>query len=552
MMMLMCYQYNREKEYRMFDLILKNGLVADGTGRKAFRADVAVRDGRIAAVGADLGTEAGEVLDCTGLVVAPGFIDAHSHTDCSILEGRDGYSKLEQGITTEITGQCGESAAPSFEGSLDDARLHTAPERFREIERACDSFGAFLDAVEKQPIGPNMAFCVGQGNIRGRVMGYSDKTPDRKQLDAMLRLTAEAMEAGCLGFTTGLVYTPSVYAGTAELVEMAKVVHRYGGIYESHIRGEGDQLLDSVAEALAIGRASGIPVTVSHLKVIGRKNVGNAPKVLALLEKANEEGVRARADQYPYIAGSASLISQLPPRFMTDGRKALLARMSDKAVRDAMEKAIFEEYAVFESSIYSAGWEGCLIAEAEDTPEAVGKTLTELAEMWHVSPMDACCLLLTRNRSGVQGIYFSQNEQDMTTILSHPLVCAGSDWSAYAAHVDPEQKAGGHPRGTATMVHRLELLRDKKLMSMEEAVHSITGRAADTVGLPGCIGLLAEGRAADLCVFDWAGLRAHADFLHPFRRNEGLKYVLVNGTVAVRGGLFTGAQTGRVLRKGSR
>lgn len=532
----------------MFDLILKNGLVADGSGKPAFQADVAIRDGKIAAVGALPDAEAKEVLDITGLVVSPGFIDAHSHTDCSILLGRDGYSKLEQGITTEVTGQCGDGPAPSFEGSLEEYRRHTTPARFSEIERACDSFDAFLKAVEKEELGPNMAFFAGQGNIRGRVMGYSSAVPDQQQLDAMLALTEAAMQAGYLGFTTGLVYTPSVYAGTEELIAMAKVAHRYGGIYASHIRGEGDQLADSVTEALNIGRASGIPVTISHIKVIGKKNIGTAPAVLGLLEEANRQGVRARADQYPYIAGSAPLMAQLPPRFMTDGRQALLKRMGDKTVRAEMERAIFEEYAVFESSIYSAGWEGCLIAEAEDTPEAVGKTLAQLAEERHVSPMDACCDLLMQNHGVVQGIYFSQNEQDMTTILTHPLVCAGTDWSAYATHVDPEQVAGGHPRGTATMIRRLELLRDKKLMGMEAAVHTITGRAAEITGLPQ-LGLLAEGRSADLCVFDWENLRTHADFIHPFRRNEGLKYVLVNGVVAVRDGLYTGARAGRVLRR---
>ena len=534
----------------MYDLILKNGLVADGTGKPAYAADVAVKDGKIAAIGAGLEGEARETIDCAGLVLSPGFIDAHSHTDCSILLNPDGYSKLEQGITTEITGHCGEGSAPSFEGSLEDYRRHSTPARFKDIECACDSFGAFLEAAEKVEMGPNMAFFAGQGNIRGRVMGYSDKTPDAKQLDAMLKLTEEAMQAGFLGFTTGLVYTPSVYAGTDELIQMAKVAHRYGGIYASHIRGEGDQLNDSVSEALNIGRASGIPVTISHLKVIGKKNVGRAPEVLGLLEEANRQGVRARADQYPYLAGSAPLISQLPPRFMTDGRAALLARMGEKALRAEMERSIFEEYAVFESSIYSAGWEGCLIAEAEDTPEAVGKTLTELAEERGCSPMDACCDLLMANHGTVQGIYFSQNEMDMTTILSHPLVCAGTDWSAYGTHVDPEQKAGGHPRGTATMPRRLELLRDKKLMTMEQAVHTITGRAAETCGLADKLGLLAVGRSADLCAFDWAGLRTHADFMHPFRRSEGLKYVLVNGAVAVRDGLFTGVRAGRVLRRG--
>lgn len=534
----------------MFDLILKNGMVADGTGKPAYQADVAVRDGVIAAIGADLGTEAKEVLDISGLVVSPGFIDAHSHTDCSILMGRDSYNKLEQGITTEVTGHCGDGAAPSYEGSLEEYRRHTSPERFAQIERACESFGSFLDTMEHEPLGPNMAFFAGQSNIRGRVMGYSDAAPDKRQLDEMLALTEAAMQAGYLGFTTGLVYTPSVYAGTDELIAMAKVAHRYGGIYASHIRGEGDQLGESVTEALDIGRASGIPVTISHLKVIGKKNVGNAPKVLSLLEEANRQGVRARADQYPYMAGSAPLIAQLPPRFMTDGRKALLQRMGDKTLRHEMERAIFEEYGVFESSIYSAGWDGCLIAEAEETPEAVGKTLTQLAEEKHVSPMDACCDLLMKNHGTVQGIYFSQNEQDMTTILTHPLVCAGSDWSAYASHVDPEQIAGGHPRGTATMIRRLELLRDKNLMTMEQAVHTITGRAAEITGLPQ-LGLVAVGRSADLCVFSWKNLRTHADFIHPFRRNEGLNYVLVNGTVAVRGGLYTGARAGRVLRRGN-
>ncbi len=532
----------------MYDLIIKNGVVVDGTGSARFSAEIAVKDGIIAAIGTDLG-EAVRVIDADGKIVAPGFIDAHSHTDNTVLfEQSDGYNKLEQGATTEVAGQCGSAPVPYYKSSLDEAVAIVGQQKVDQIKQQCADFESFMTAVEQVKMGANIAFFAGQGAIRGKVMGFSDAEPSEQEVEQMCALMNQAMEQGFLGFTTGLVYAPSVYAGKPELVELAKVTKKHGGVYASHIRGEGNQLLDSMKEAIDIGEAGGVPVIISHLKVIGKNNEGDSIKALDLIEKSNERGIDVRADQYPYLGGSAPFLSQIPPKFLTDGPAALLERMAKPEVRDEIEHSIFNEYDEFESNIYSAGYDGTLMAGCSKTPQYVGKTIGEIAKEEGKRPIDVTCDILIANNGHVQGIYFAQNQSDMMRIISHPTVMGGSDWSAYLQHQSPDKVSGGHPRGTSTFVKRMELIRDHGLLTLEQSVYSITGFAAESLNL-NQIGKLQVGKNADICIFDYAALRAPADFIHPFARNEGILTVIVNGQVAVENGVFNGTLAGKVLKR---
>ena len=528
----------------MFDLIIKNGCIVDGSGAPRFHADVAVKDGLIAEIAPHIEGDAKEIIDAAGKIVSPGFIDVHTHSDgCVFSDDTTGYNHLEAGTTTELAGQCGTMAAPYY-GEYQPT-CGVSEEEYKSI---CESYTSFFKYVESKPHGVNLAFFAGQGNIRGKVMGLGEGTPNEQQLQQMRDLMAEAMECGCLGFSTGLVYTPSVFAGTNELIEIAKVANQYGGVYTTHIRGEGNQLKESIEEALVIGRASGIPVNISHIKVIGHHNEGKSTEVIEYIEENQRAGMNITADLYPFTGGSAPLASQIPPKYLTRGKLEGVHALRDPELRKKALWSIFNEYNEFESNIYSAGFDGCLIAGTYKTPEYIGKTLGQIAREEGRDPFDVCIDLLDKNDAIVQGIYFSQNDSDLLNFLSRPWVMSGSDWSDYGKPVDPETRAGGHPRGYGTMPRRLALIRNNGLWTLEEAIYRMTGMPAEVYSLPN-IGLLKKGMNADITVFDYAKVDTLGDYDYPFRGNTGIDYVVINGGIAVRDGHFTGLKNGRIVKK---
>ncbi len=529
----------------MFDILIKNGFIVDGTGSKRYEADVAIKDGKIAKIGTNLNEQASKVIDAKGLIVAPGFIDSHTHTDGSFLFGTDSYNHLEDGATTEIAGQCGSAPVPSYEGSLARIPAHISEERKQEIIAACDNYKSFMEFADKQKFGANLAFFAGQGNIRGRVMAYSPEKPTAEQLEAQKVLVQEAMDAGFIGITTGFVYAPSVYCDEWEATELCKVVKANGGVYATHIRDEADHVVEAVEEAINVARASGVPTVVSHLKVTGAHNEGLSKKLLGMIDKANEDGFEVYADQYPYLAGSSPFLSTVPPKFHTEGPKALIENLKSADFR----KEVVEVIKATPVSFYNlTGFDGFLIVDCAITKEHIGKTLQDIANETGKNGFDVAFDLLVDNEGTVQMVYFTQVESDMYRIIAHPRVMAGSDWSSYNKHFDREQKGGGHPRGSATIVKHLSIVRDKGLFSLEDAVKRITSMPAELYNLPN-IGYIKEGFNADITIFSYENLKANADFIHPFRQNEGISYVLVNGEVAVENGTATGVCAGKVIKR---
>nr|MBQ4318153.1 amidohydrolase family protein [Clostridia bacterium] len=529
----------------MYDLIIKNGTVIDGTASPRYHADIAVKDGKIAKIAPVIDAEALREIDATGLIVSPGFIDAHTHSDSTLLNpASTGYNHLEDGSTTEICGQCGSFPAPAYAGGYRNYAISEAEWMVR-----CGSYRSYFEMADKAKHGLNKAFFVGQGPIRGKVMGLGYGTPNVAQTEEMRALMREAMECGALGFSTGLVYTPSVYATTEELIEIARVAKSYGGVYTSHVRGEGDFLLNSVEEALVIGRAADIPVNISHIKVMGRHNVGLSLKVIEHIEKNIAAGMKITADQYPFLAGWAGLSSQLPPKYLTEGHLAGVKKLwEDKELRRQCLYDIMNKPEEFESSFRSAGFEGCQIVSANKR-EFVGKNLQQIADEWGMEPFDATLKVLLETDATPYAIYFTQNHEDMLNFLSRPWVMAGSDISDYAAPRDENTERSGHPRGMATMVHRLELIRDNGLWTLEDAIYRMTGKTAETYSLPN-IGKLLEGMNADITVFDYAKLKSNTDYVNPYKRNNGIEFVCVNGKPVVEGGRFNGTLNGVVVRKG--
>jgi len=531
----------------MYDILIKNGLIVDGSGKPAFYGDLAVKDGKIAKIAPAIEGEAAEILDAKGQQVTPGFIDNHSHSDRSVFTGSDSRNYLEQGVTTQIAGQCGSSPEPYAEGSI--RRDGLTPEEFAARAEKARTPATFMQAAEAQTYGTNMAFFIGQGALRRKALGYSDAAPTKEQMDIMQKDLVEAMEAGYLGVSSGLVYAPSVYASTEELIELVKVMQPYGGVYASHIRGEGDNVLRSVREAIRIGEEGGVPVLISHLKVMGKHNEGTSPLLLKEIDDANARGVAVCADQYPYTASSAPLASQVPPKYHVGGNPALMERLRDPATRQQILHDIFHEVDVFESGIYSAGFDGTLITGASKTPEYINKTICQIAREEGKEPIDALCDVLLANNCNMQGVYFNQCASDLLRIMAHPRVFLGSDASDRAdARMDTERVGGGHPRATASTVRRLELVRDFRLRTMEEAVKNQTFDTAQAMHLPGQ-GLLKEGWDANICVLDYDRLHAIADYTHPYRKSEGIHHVVVNGKLAVRDGCALGVRAGKVLKR---
>ena len=531
----------------MYDVLIKNGQIVDGSGKAAFFGDIAVKDGKIVSIASCIDGEAAEIIDASGLQVSPGFIDTHSHSDSSVFTGSGSYNYLEQGVTTQIAGQCGSSPEPYAEGSIRRGDLSDV--EYLSRVKAAQTPTSFMQAAEKQTFGTNMAFFIGQGALRRKVLGYSDAAPDAQQMQIMQQDLIEAMEAGYLGVTSGLVYAPSVYATTEELIELVKVMQPYGGIYGSHIRGEGNNVLRSVQEAIRIGEEGGVPVLISHLKVMGKHNEGTSQYLLKEIDDANARGVTVWADQYPYTAGSAPLSSQVPPKYLVGGIPELLKRLKDPEIRQKILYSIFHEVDEFESGIYSAGFDGVLISSASKTQQYVNKTIGQIAKEEGKEPIDVLAEVLIANDGVMQSILFNQCPSDLLRIMAHPRVFLGSDVSDRNTRVDTEKAGSGHPRGTSSTVRRLELVRDFRLRTMEEAVKNQTYDTAVALNLPGQ-GLLREGWDANICIFRYDELHAMADYAHPFRRHQGIHFVLVNGKIAVRDGIALDVRAGKVIKRG--
>lgn len=530
----------------MLDILIKNGLVADGTGRPAFRSDIAVRSGKIARIAPVISLEAKRVIDAGGLVVAPGFIDFHSHGDVYAAFGSDGYNSLEQGVTTEITGHCGNSAVPSLPGQYEELKAFLPAEFVDEASKALEAFNVFGKWMEQMKLGTNMALFVGHGSVRGCVMGYSGTRPTKKQMEQMKALISQAMEFGCLGMSTGLIYPPSVYGDQEELTELCKVVARYGGTYTSHIRGEGDTVVEAVTEAIEIGENSGCDVVISHHKVCGKHNEGKSEITLNMIEEANARGkIVVRADQYPFLAGQSSLVAALPPVFATEGLESLVKRLSDPVFRaevtDELRKSSVN------SLIKESGFDGALVLTAPAEPELVGKTIAEIALLRGMDAYETMYDILVKNNAAPSMAYFHICESDMLRILAKPYVMVGADAGHNVERFPRDTRCGAHPRAMSTFPKHLRLVREHKLFPLEQAIEKITAMPARAAHLDG-VGLLLEGYHADICVFDWKTIGEANDFIYPYAKNKGISHVVVNGVIAVENGDYNGARAGRLLK----
>ncbi|MDP2873600.1 MAG: D-aminoacylase [Bacillota bacterium] len=522
----------------MYDLLIKGGKVVDGSGAPWFRADVAVAGDRIAAVGNLDGAKAVQVVEAGGQCVSPGFIDIHSHSDTTILVNPRAESKIRQGVTTEVIGQCGSSAAPIAARSVEFAR---GMAKEYGIEITWDTMAGYVREVTRRGVAVNIVPVVGHNAIRTAVMGYERRVPSPEELAAMCDLVAQACADGARAFSSGLIYPPSAYADSDELAALCAAAARYGAIYMTHMRNEGDGLLDSIRETVDVARRAGIPVQISHHKAVGRDNWGKVRESLAMLEEARRGGVDVTCDQYPYVASSTGLSSVIPQWAHEGGPARLLQRLRDPEdglrIRREMEQA----------AIKRGGWDEVLIAGTAlpELKQWEGKTVEQIGQARRTDPITAVFDLLLAGKY-VGMIRFGMSEEDVKTVMRHPLVMVGSDGSCLADY-GPLSAGKPHPRNYGTFVRVLgKYVREEGNLSLEEAVRKMTSLPAARIKLADR-GLLRPGLAADITVFDPDTVAERATFVEPHQYAGGISLVVVNGRVAVSSGEHTGQLAGRVL-----
>jgi len=516
----------------MYDVVIRGGTVIDGTGSAGYGADVAVVGDTIAAIGELSSSAAGSEINADGKIVCPGFIDIHTHTDLSLLVNPQAESKIHQGVTTEIGGNCGGSIAPIGDHSLKQAQK-SAEEYSVEVDWR--DMGEFLGKLEDTRIGINYATFVGNGTVRSAVMGFGERKPTEVEMGKMRDEVAKAMRQGAMGLSTGLIYTPSLYADTDEIVQLAEVAAQHNGIYASHIRGEGATLFEAIQEAVTIGERAQIDVQVAHLKASGEKHWGKARRALEMIDEARDRGIDVTADRYPYLAGSTGLAYLLPTWIKDGGTEVMLERLKEPQISDKI-KADLNARAEETQSYWSK------VILCTD-----GSTIEEAARERGMEPAKLVCQLLMEKSGQVSICHFSMCQEDTDLILKHPQVMIGSDSSARA----PYGKLGEgkpHPRGYGTFPRAIqEYVRERKVVDLPGMIRKMTYMPAVKLGLTKR-GQIKTGNYADICVFDYENVKDNATYAEPHQYPSGIEYVLVNGRVVIAGGEHTGKFPGKVIR----
>jgi len=541
-------------------IILRRATIIDGSGAPCRTGDVTVAGDRIegAPAGAPAsGAPAGALeLDCSGLVVAPGFIDIHSHSDFSLFLDPGAPNYVAQGVTLLVNGNCGTSGAPIDAKDPLTAQLIGDERILRLI--TWSSFAEYMKTLDLLPKAVNLAALVGHVNARVTALGVSDRRPDDRELEVMKAVVREAMSAGAFGLTSGLIYPPGVFAATEELIELARVVAEVAGddngLYASHLRSESDQLLEAVQEAVRIGQASRTRVQISHHKVAGRRNWGLVRTSLDLMEQSRRQGVEVTCDVYPCVAGATGLLALFPSWTHRRGKDGFLAFLKDPEARARIKREVSRPMKGSANLLFDAGFDGVRVADSRVFPQYLGKSLADIARLGGVAlaagadptpgdPLDV--LLDLAERDFDLGItLFSMSEADVRHVLAHRLSCVCSD-----AAVPIPGEGLPHPRTYRAFTRTLATYaRDERVITLEQAIHKMTGFPAWKLGLPDR-GVVRPGAKADLAVFDLWGLRAGSDFDDSHHLSEGMVHVLVNGEFVIRDGKMTGAKPGALVRR---
>ena len=528
-----------------YDLLIINGHILDGSRSPWFEGSVAVKEGKIVAVGRLRNASARRVIDARGLTVAPGFIDLHSHSDYTLLVDGKAESKIRQGVTTEILGES-ESAGPILGPAVPEFDKQMTRYGLR---RDWTTLGEYFARVQRQGTSVNLASYVGSGQVRVDVIGNVDRRPTAEEMEKMKGLVDQAMREGAIGLSSGLIYPPNSFATTDELIELAKVAARYGGIYTSHIRGEGDHWKRALDEAIEISEKAHLPAHVLHFKMDGQANWGKMAQQISEVQAARDRGVDITVNQYPYIASMTGLEMCIPPKYLEGTSEQLVERLKDPEVRSQIRQAIANGLPGWQANEVKSvgGWHGVLVASLQKTEnkQYEGKRMDEVAEEMRKDPLDALCDLLISEGGSAEAVYFCMSESDVELAMKQPWVGVGSDGVA----VSPAMTFMGkpHPRFYGTFPRVLGVyVREKKVLTLPDAIRKMTSFPAQITGLTDR-GLLRPGMAADITIFDPKTVSDKATFQNPLQYPVGILYVVVNGVVVIDQGQHTGAKPGRVL-----
>jgi dihydroorotase/N-acyl-D-amino-acid deacylase len=534
-----------QEESASYDVLIRNGRIIDGSGNPWVSGDVAIRGNRIAAIGHFPNAQAKRVIDASGLVVSPGFIDMLGQSELSLLIDNRSLSKLSQGITTEITGEGG-SIAPQNPNTI--ASLQPAVDPYH-LKIDWSSLADYFARLEKTGTPINIGTYVGAAQVREAVIGDADRAPTPDELEKMKALVAQAMQDGAFGLSTALIYPPGYYAKTEELIELAKVASQYGGIYASHMRSEGQSETTAIEEALRIGREAHLPVEIFHLKVIGKPRWGTMPKIVGMIQAARDAGQDVSADMYPYVAGGTALASSLPPWVADGGAAKLLERLKYPSTRAKIKQEMASEHTDWENLyLASGGASGILISGIvnPDLKKYDGHTLAQIAASQKKAPLDALFDLVLADKAQTGALYFIANENDLRYGLKQPWTSIGLDASELALD-GPLFEAHSHPRAFGSMPRFLgHYVRDEHLLPLEQGIRKITSLPAQRERLHDR-GLLKENYFADITIFDPATIKDNATYEHPTELSQGVKYVFVNGQLEYDNGHLTGATAGVAL-----
>ncbi len=528
-----------------FDVIIKGGTVYDGTGAEPRHVDLAIRGDRIAGVGDFKTAKAKTIIDATDLAVAPGFINMLSWSNESLIQDGRSQSEIRQGVTTEIMGE-GESMGPVN----DRVREHMLREQSDiKYEIKWNTLAEYLHYLETRGISCNVASFIGAATLREYVIGFEDKAPTPQQLDQMRELVRKEMEVGALGIGTALMYPPAFFAKTEELTELCKVAAKYQGKYISHIRSEGNRLLESLDELIRISREAGIPAELYHIKAAGQQNWSKMDQLLSHIEVAQKEGLKIRANMYTYTASGTGLDACLPPWTEDGGYPALFKRLRDPATREKIAAQVKTPTDEWENVYIAAGGPDRILLvgfKSEKLKPLTGKTLAAVAEMRGKDPISTIMDLISEDESRIGTIYFEMSEENIKKELAKPWISFGSDEASQA----PEGvflKSNPHPRAYGNFARVLgKYVRDEKVIPMTEAIRRLSGLPATNLGLDHR-GFIKEGMFADVVLFDPATIADRATFEKPHQYAVGVKHVFVNGVQVLRDGEHTGAKPGRAL-----
>jgi N-acyl-D-amino-acid deacylase len=519
----------------MFDLVIKNGSVVDGTGNPWYRADIAVSGRRITAIGS-LGSNAERLIEAGGLVVAPGFIDTHSHSDLMLMAEPEARQKLMQGVTTEVVGQDGLGEAPIRDDVIDDWRRYLSGLNGNpDVDWDWRSFKEYLDRLDKVKPAVNVACLVGHGNLRLLSVGMENRPPTAYELEQMKKLLEAAICQGAFGLSTGLIYPPCIYADTKELVELCKVTSKLGCIFMVHMRNEGERLLESIGEVVEIGRKTGVPVHISHFKVGVESNWGKASEALSVLEDARLKDVDVTVDQYPYTAGSTFLSSLVPAWAHEGGAAKMIERLQNAATRNRVALELMES-----GSGRTRNWKKVMVTsvETEGNKRFEGMTVQGIADIKGIDPIDAVLDLILEEDNAVTMASFSMSEDDVRTIMQSPLQMVCTDGIVLGRP---------HPRVYGSFPRVLGKYVRGGVLRLEDAVRKMTSLPAQRFGLFNR-GVLKPGMSADITIFDPEKVVDKATYEDPIQYPEGVEYVVNNGRIIVEEGVHTGIRSGKVLK----